>query len=128
MFLMSRIGVPNANSQCHVTESSIGGMYLRGHVFKMHRDELPEECVFPVWGRSHVSELQCRLWFKLWLREGRGGEVDPQKNWREHVIPAYYYRNLFLNFLKISCLVKKKNLSTFEIYILVYPTPTASVM
>ena len=46
MFLMSRIGVLDANSRCHVTESSIGGMYLRGHVFKVHRDELPEECFF----------------------------------------------------------------------------------
>ena len=43
---MSRIGVLDANSRCHVTESSIGGMYLRGHVFKVHRDELPEECFF----------------------------------------------------------------------------------
>ena len=46
MFLMSRIGVLNANSQCRVTESSIGGMYLKGHVFKMYRDQLPEECYF----------------------------------------------------------------------------------
>ena len=46
MFLMSRIGVLDANSRCHVTESSIGGMYLRGHVFKVHRDELPEEYFF----------------------------------------------------------------------------------
>ena len=46
MFLISRIGVLDANSRCHVTESSIGGMYLRGHVFKVHRDELPEECFF----------------------------------------------------------------------------------
>ena len=36
MFLMSRIGVLNANSQCRVTESSIGAMYLKGHVFKMY--------------------------------------------------------------------------------------------
>ena len=43
---MFRIGVLDANSRCHVTESSIGGMYLRGHVFKVHRDELPEECFF----------------------------------------------------------------------------------
>ena len=46
MFLMSRIVVLNANSQCRVTESSIGGMYLKGHVFKMYRDQLPEECYF----------------------------------------------------------------------------------
>ena len=46
MFLMSRIGVLDANSRCHVTESFTGGMYLRGHVFKVHRDELPEECFF----------------------------------------------------------------------------------
>ena len=37
---MSRIGVLNANSQCRVTESSIGAMYLKGHVFKMYRDQL----------------------------------------------------------------------------------------
>ena len=46
MFLMSRIGVLNANSRCHVTESSINGMYLKGHVFKMYRDQLPRECYF----------------------------------------------------------------------------------
>ena len=46
MFLMSRIGVLNANSQCRVMESSIGGMYLKGHVFKMYRDQLPKECYF----------------------------------------------------------------------------------
>ena len=46
MFLMSRIGVLNANSQCHLMESSIGGMYLRGHVFKTYRDQLPKECYF----------------------------------------------------------------------------------
>ena len=46
MFLMSRIGVLNANSQCHVIESSIGGMYLRGHVFKTYRDQLPGECFY----------------------------------------------------------------------------------
>ena len=34
---MSRIGVLNANSQCHLMESSIGGMY---------RDQLPKECYF----------------------------------------------------------------------------------
>ena len=46
MFVMSRIGVLNANSRCHVTESSIDGMYLKGHVFKMYRDQLPRECYF----------------------------------------------------------------------------------
>ena len=46
MFLMSRIGVLNANSRCIVTESSINGMYLKGHVFKMYRDQLPRECYF----------------------------------------------------------------------------------
>ena len=46
MFLMSRIGVLNANRRCHVTESSINGMYLKGHVFKMYRDQLPRECYF----------------------------------------------------------------------------------
>ena len=44
MFVMFRIGVLNANSQCRVTESSIGGMYLKGHVFKTYRDQLPREC------------------------------------------------------------------------------------
>ena len=46
VFVMSQIGVLNANSQCRVTESSIGAMYLKGHVFKMYRDQLPEECYF----------------------------------------------------------------------------------
>ena len=46
MFLMSRIGVLNANSRCHLMESSIGGMYLKGHVFKTYRDQLPKECYF----------------------------------------------------------------------------------
>ena len=46
MFLMSRIGVLNANRRCIVTESSINGMYLKGHVFKMYRDQLPRECYF----------------------------------------------------------------------------------
>ena len=46
MFLMSRIGVLNANRQCHLMESSIFGRYLRGHVFKTYRDQLPKECYF----------------------------------------------------------------------------------
>ena len=46
VFVMSQIGVLNANRQCHVIESSIGGMSLRGHVFKMYRDQLPEECFY----------------------------------------------------------------------------------
>ncbi|CAH3168082.1 unnamed protein product [Pocillopora meandrina] len=46
MFVMSRIGVLNANRQCHLMESSIFGMYLKGHVFKTYRDQLPRECYF----------------------------------------------------------------------------------
>ena len=46
VFVMSQIGILNANRQCHVIESSIGGMSLRGHVFKMYRDQLPEECFY----------------------------------------------------------------------------------
>ena len=46
VFVMSQIGILNANRQCHVIESSIGGMSLRGHVFKMYRDQLPDECFY----------------------------------------------------------------------------------
>ena len=46
MFLMSRIGILNASSQCHTGEHSIGGMYLRGHTFKTYRVGLPEMCYF----------------------------------------------------------------------------------
>ena len=46
VFVMSQIGVLNANRQCHVIESSIGGMSLRGHVFQLYRDQLPEECFY----------------------------------------------------------------------------------
>ena len=46
MFLMSRIGILNASSQCHTGEHSIGGMFLRGHTFKTYRVGLPEMCYF----------------------------------------------------------------------------------
>ena len=61
MFLMSRIGVLDANSRCHVTESSIGGMYLRGHVFKVHRDELPESVFSCVMKKSRVRVTMSSL-------------------------------------------------------------------
>ena len=46
MFLISRIGILGATVQCHEQEQSIGGMYLRGHMFKMYRVGLPVECYF----------------------------------------------------------------------------------
>ncbi|PFX14256.1 hypothetical protein AWC38_SpisGene21603 [Stylophora pistillata] len=48
MFLISRIGtrigILDAIGQCHEQEQSIGGMNLRGHIFKVYRVGLPVEC------------------------------------------------------------------------------------
>ena len=41
-FLMYRIGVFQAAAQCQTKERSIGGMFLRGHIFKTCTVELPE--------------------------------------------------------------------------------------
>ena len=41
-FLMYRIGVFQAAAQCQTKEKSIGGMFLRGHIFKTCTVELPE--------------------------------------------------------------------------------------
>ena len=41
-FLMSRIGIFQAAAQCQTKEKSIGGMFLRGHIFNTCNVELPE--------------------------------------------------------------------------------------
>ncbi|XP_022809306.1 uncharacterized protein LOC111346276 [Stylophora pistillata] len=46
MFLISRIGILDATGQCLEQERSIGGMYLRGHTFKVYQVGLPVECYF----------------------------------------------------------------------------------
>lgn len=46
MFLISRIGIVDATGQCLEQERSIGGMYLRGHMFTVYRVGSPKECFF----------------------------------------------------------------------------------
>jgi len=43
-FLMSRIGVFQADVQCPTAENSIGGMFLRGHTFKSRKVGWPAGC------------------------------------------------------------------------------------
>ena len=100
MFLMFRIGILNASSQCHAGEHSIGGMFLRGHTFMTYRVGLPEMCYFrceeEVTCQSYnfvIAQTICEL-------NNRTKEATP-----EDFMPDQrrYYRDLIIYACQYGC-------------------------
>ena len=53
--LISQMGVFQTASQCQTAEYSIGGMFLRGHTFKICKLEMPGQCYFKC-----AEEIMCQ--------------------------------------------------------------------
>ena len=77
-FLMSRIGVFQANVQCPTTENSIAGMFLRGHTFKSSKVGCPAGCYLMC-----EEEIKCQSYnfdyhHKVCELNNRTKEVRPE--------------------------------------------------
>ncbi len=113
-FLISRIGIFEAASQCHQGEYSIGQMYLRGHTFKTYKVGWPHECHLRCDEEVTCQSFNFQIVENVCELNSRTKEARPEDFMLD---PTRYYMKRAFNrgtliFLLIVCLFLFSNATT----------------